>query len=207
MSLDIIFGPDAARGQVRSSAVLPQGTTQEHGVILPGTWDLKAPWQHNDILYEWAHIVTTMMRNEPDGKNYSIGGMYIEFDNSGSAAAVPTVSRDESLSYYSNLNAGNVNQDYLRVPLIATASANSDSATFALDNKAIFYAQTEGATGIHGLAFGTGSKVFGCGLVAYRSSSDASQDLIFSRSYFATANQLDKATGSQVGITWDIQLS
>jgi len=207
MSLDIIFGPDVARGRVRSSAVLPQGTTQEHGVILPGTWDLKAPWQHNDLLYEWAHIVTTMMRNEPDGKNYSIGGMYIEFDNSGSAAAVPTVARDESLSYYNNLNISNSDQDYLRVPLIATTSANSDSATFALDNKAIFYAQTEGATGIHGLAFGTGSKVFGCGLVAYRSSADASQDLIFSRSYFATANQLDKATGSQIGITWDIQLS
>ena len=207
MSLDSLFGPHVVHGRVRSSEVLPPGTTSEHGVVLPGTWDLSAPYQHNDVLYEWAHIVTNLMRNEPDGKNYSIGGMYIEFDNSGSAAAVPTVSRDESLSYYNNLNISNSDQDYLRVPLIATASDNSDTATFALDNEAIFYAQTEGATGIHGLTFGTGSKVFGCGLVAYRSSSDSSQDLIFSRSYFITANQLDKATGSQIGITWKSKLS
>lgn len=207
MSLDSLFGPHVVHGRVRSSEVLPPGTTREHGVVLPGTWDLSAPYQHNDVLYEWAHIVTNLMRNEPDGKNYSIGGMYIEFDNSGSAAAVPTVSRDESLSYYNNLNISNSDQDYLRVPLIATASDNSDTATFALDNEAIFYAQTEGATGIHGLTFGTGSKVFGCGLVAYRSSSDSSQDLIFSRSYFITANQLDKATGSQIGITWKSKLS
>jgi len=132
--------------------------------------------------------------------------MYIEFDNSGVAITTPTINRDEQLTYYNNLNINYPTRDYLRVPLIASDSDNTNTALFTADNLGRFYAHTAGVTGVHGLTFSdtANSVVYGGALVAYREFSDASQDLIFSRVCFAPTSHVAKAPSSQIGLAWEI---
>lgn len=199
--MDCINAKDSVRGLVRIYPVYER---------LPGLfyWDFwnPGPVCSNSALYDWACILIGNLRNEPDGGSYHIGGMYIEFDNSGSAIAVPTISRAESLEYYDNLNTNHPTRDYLRVPLIATEGENTDSSLFTTYNKGTFYAHTSGVTGVHGLAFSdaANSVVYGGALVAYRDINDASQDLIFSRVYFSTESHVPKAASSQIGLAWEI---
>ena len=51
------------------------------------------------------------------------------------------------------------------------------------------------------------SRVYGCALVAYPDFDDKSQDLVLSRFYFDSTSQIDKAAGSNIGISWPITLS
>jgi len=164
----------------------------------------------NTALYDAAVILANLLRNTDDGKSYSIGGMYIEFDNSGSTVSpTPTISRDGNLSgYYNGLNSSDPNRDYLRVPLTAT-SGSSGGSNYDGNNIATFLAQTAGTTGVHGNTFSdvANSLVYGGALVAFLDSGDSSQDLILSRFYFTdTAEQIAKVAGSQIGLTWPITL-
>ena len=116
----------------------------------------------------------------------------------------PTVDRADSLNYYNDLNSNDANQDYLRIPLIATEEATSDPVLYPKNNISRFIAQTAGTVGVHGNTYsdGSNSRVYGGALVAYLDESDASQDIILSRFYFPAANQILKPAGSQAGITW-----
>lgn len=161
----------------------------------------------NAAVYDAAVIVAKLLRGAPDGKDYKIGGMYLEFDNSGAAVnPVPVVSREGSLAYYLQLHANSPTRDYLRVPLIATAGENTDSELFSDENLATFYAQTQGVIGVHGLTYSdsVNSRIYGGALVAFRDPDDDSQDLVFSRFYFPSSQQLLKPLGGQVAITWPI---
>ena len=166
------------------------------------------PWSRNTVLYDWGAIVSKLLRNDPDGKAHHIAGMYIEYDNSGTVTPF-TIDRDENNSYYSNLNSNDPNQDYLRVPLIATSGSNSNSSNFSDDNVATFHSQSAGTTGIHGNTFSdvAGSIVYGGALVAFRNGEgDSSNDLILARFIYPVINQLPKIAGSQIGVTWSVTL-
>jgi hypothetical protein len=183
-----------------------------HEERLPGDSELSYFWDWNNplyttpnaICYDWAGILVKNLCNRPDGKSWHINAMYIEFDNSGSAPTPPTATRGGSVDYYASLNDTDPNQDYLRVPVIATRLDNTDSTLFLVDNRARFFAQTETKTGVNGLTCGLGSYVYGASLVACPEYDDPSQDVIFSRTYFTTENQIVVAQNSQIGLSWDI---
>lgn len=178
--------------------------------VLPGDppplWIPRTPVVHNDILYGWGTLVQKLLRNVKDNRNWYIGGMYIEFDNSGSPVnPVPTIDREDGLDYYNNLSDP---RDYLRVPITATGESSSDESLFPDNNIAEFWAQTAGATGVHGLAFSdsANSRVYGGALVAFTDPEDSTSDIVFSRFYFPSANQLDKVVGAQIGLRRTVEL-
>jgi hypothetical protein len=182
-------------GQVQGFRV-PDGVTDHR------LWSPETPLVKNQILYAWGTIIQKLLRNLKDNKNYWIGGMYIEFDNSGAPVnPTPTITRNAGLSYYNSLSSP---RDYLRVPIAATEESSSNLTNFPDNNVAHFYAQTAGTVGVHGLTFSdsVNSRVYGGALVAFRDPEDAAQDLVFSRFYFASANQLLKVVGSQIGLLW-----
>jgi hypothetical protein len=216
--MDTISPIDHVTGHVRGYKVTPAkcrtavsrspyDTDHREMPTFSGMWLPQGPWQKNAVLYDWGTIVNRLLRNSPDGKQYQIGGMYIEFDNAGSPVSLPSIARTgNKANYYDGLTG---TQDYLRVPLVATTESSSNATNFPQGNIATFFAQTEGAVGeSQGLTFSdvAGSAVFGIALVVFPEFADPSQDLVFSRSYFLSANQIDKVAGSQIGVTWAVTL-
>lgn len=185
------------RGRVRGYRVFPSG------LWLPAT-----NWQPNTVMYEWGRIVSELLMGNPDGRPYHIANAYIEFENNGGAAvSPPEILRDEGRSYYEDL-APSPNRDYLRVPVTATALESSDEEAYPNGNEPTFFIQTSGSNGVNGKEFSDSvqSRVYGGALVASPVIGDPSQDLVFSRCYFAEENQLIKLPGSQLGITWPLTL-
>lgn len=172
-------------------------------------WTPATGLHHNAVMYDWGVIVASLLRGLSD-KQYRVGGMYFEFDNSGSDVdPVPEFTRDETVSYYLGLSG---TSDFLRVPLTATAGAQSDEDNFSGNNVATFFAQTAGSTGQRSaspLTFSdaSSSRVYGGALVAFRQYSDITQDLILSRFYFEPGDQVEKVASSQIGLTWAITLN
>ena len=222
-----VIHPDAAiRGSVRPYRVVPEDCTPNGfpsvfqtssiresiggDVHLPGHWKAVGSSEHNDVMYDWASIVGELLRNAPDRKPYHIGGMFFEFENNGGAAvSAPSFSRDGGIDYYAGLLTS-ANRDYLRVPLTGVTLTSTNESLFPSGNELSFFAQTEGVTGVHGKEFNdvVQSRIFGGALVAFPDFGDATQDLVFSRFYFAdTANQLVKLVGSQVGFSWHVILN
>lgn len=156
-------------------------------------------WQHNDVLKTWAQIVGPLLRRSPDGRDYAIGGMYLEFENNGGAAVTPpAVTRDDTLSYYTGLSS-HPTRDYLRVPL---SSAQQSGSTLT------FSARTTGTVGVHGkpCTSGAQSRFYGGALLAFPVYGDATQDIIFSRLYFEdSASQRIKGVG-EIMMEWPINL-
>lgn len=165
----------------------------------------------NTVLYDWGFIAAKALGHGE--AIYRINAMYIEFSNvaaPGNAVNVPTFSRDEGVSYYNSLSGSN---DYLRVPLIGLPSITIETGfesffTAGVDgNLLTFHAQTAGTVGVkQDLPFSdtVNSKIFGGALVAAPVFADSTQDIVFSRSYFASADQTLKQASSQVGITWEL---
>ena len=166
----------------------------------------------NTVLYEWGFIAAkTIGHGDP---TYRINTMYIEFSNvtdPADAVSLPSFTRDEGLSYYTGLSGSSTN-DYLRVPLIGQPTISIESGfesyfTEGVDgNLLTFFAQSAGGTGVHSKTFAnsSNSKIFGAALVAAPVNADATKDIVFSRAYFASADQTVKQTSSQVGITWEL---
>jgi hypothetical protein len=93
----------------------------------PERWVFNRPFSKNIFLYDSATIVAQLLRNDPAGKQWHLGTMYIEFENNGGAiVAVPTPSRDEGKSYFDGLALSST-RDYLRVPVIATKLESTDA--------------------------------------------------------------------------------
>ena len=178
-------------------------------IVVPGLNNLKyhGKVQDNQICYDWGVVAAALFRGLQDGNQYKVGGMYLEFDNSGSPVdPTPTISRDTTPEYYRNLTG---TADFLRVPLIATSGDISDEDNFSGNNIAIFHAQSVGTTGSRTsspLTFSdaNSSRVYGAALVAFRDESDITQDLVISRIYFDTDNQVEKPASGQVGVTWNL---
>ena len=171
------------------------------------TWTPSTAWKKNLVLYQWAAIAGRLLNGA--GVKYSIGGMYLEFDNSGSAVdPPPTFDRARTISYYNNMNTENSDRDYLRVPLSSTQLLSSDSSLYPDGNQCIFFSRSQGLTGVHGNQFSSddNSVIFGASLVAFVDDTDATQDLLLSSIYFATSDQQAKLSTSQVGIEWELTL-
>lgn len=204
--------PSGARvsGLVRGYQVpeaIPVGLTVEERL---SRWEPCTPFVCNDLTYDWAVIVQRLLRGSPDGGQYKIGGMYLEFNNGGTVDPTPTITRGGWADYYANLNSSFATRDYLRVPLIAT-SEETTNPLFSYPNQANFIAQTVGVgpEGTHGLVFSdaNSSYVYGGALVAFVNGDDSSNDIVFNRFYFAEANQLEKLAGRQLGINWPLILA
>jgi len=219
---DFILGPAAIKGRVRLYQVAGHpGTQTLHKVQgesvdpnalpfvqLPGEWNGNPGWSHNDILYDWASIVSRQLAD--GGTAYRIGGMYIEYKNVASpndAVAAPAFDRTGGIGYYNGL-AGSPDVDYLRVPLIAAVRSSSDPELFPDGNRVTFFAQTQGVVGVHGRAFSdvVNSKVYGAALVAIPDAADRTKDLVLSRLYVPANKQQVKLATSQIGPEWEITL-
>ena len=168
------------------------------------TWTPTTDWDSNLVVYEWGTIVGHLLNGS--GVNYSIGGMYLEFDNTTGDVPLPSFDRTRSVSYYNNLSGGDT--DYLRVPLTATQLLSSDDTLFPHGNQCVFFARSAGTSGVHGDTFSNteDSKIFGASLAAFVDDTDATQDLILSSFYFEAASQQSKLSTSQIGIEWELTL-
>ena len=173
-------------------------------LVTPGDcWRPVTRWTRNDLIVDAAVIMQKLLRNDRTG-NWHVGGMFLEFDNSGSAVdPVPTINVEDGLAYYESLGSS-PNRDYLRVPLLGTSESSSDQDKYPGGNVAEFIAQTAGSVGVHGKAFTAGlSRIYGGALVALVDANDSSRDLIWSRLYFDPSDQVVKPVGSQIGVTWE----
>lgn len=168
--------------------------------------------QPNQIQYSWGTVAAQTIGL--GNRDYRINAMYIEYENvasPGDAVTVPSYGREEGVEYYQDLELS-ATRDFLRMPLIANPTIGIETGfesyfTEGVDgNKLTFYSQTQGSSGFHGKSFSdsVNSKIFGVALVATPVFADATKDIVFSRTYFDTANQTLKLASSQVGVTWDI---
>jgi hypothetical protein len=174
-----------------------------------GVWVPKAAF-HNQIQWTWGEIACKLFgEGRPE---YKIGGMYIEFENVASPGDVvtpPSFDRSEGLEYYSALSASPT-RDYLRVQLISAPKSSLISGYEDASvnvNQLTFFAQSSGSTGVNGKTFSAAanSTVYGVALVAMPRWENMSQDLIFAREYYPTAQQILKQASSQVGVSWTEQ--
>lgn len=182
---------------------------QNDGLVTPITFKM------NQIQYDWGFIAAQTI-----GRGlvaYRIAAMYVEFENvasPGDAVTIPSFGRDEGTEYYDDLQSSGT-RDFLRVPLMQDPMlgiATGFEAYFTEDesgNKLTFFAQSQGTVGVHGKTFSdsVNSKVFGAALVATPEFADRTQDIIFARSYFPTAEQTLKEASSQLGISWEISFN
>ena len=188
----------------------PHGRVQLYQVDSNNVWTPQANTT-NTVLYDWGFIAAKAI-GEGDS-SYRVNATYIEFENVASPSdtvSVPTIDRSEGLTYYNGLSG---NQDFLRVELIGLPSITIEDGFESYftegetGNLLTFFAQSSGTTGVLGNAtFGSAnnSKIFGAALVAAPVWADRTQDVVFSRSYFATSDQTLKQASSQVGITWEV---
>ncbi len=185
-------------------------------VRLYRTWDdgLVQPLssRHNQIQVSWGQIAA--MTIGLGRKEYRIGGLYIEYENVVSPDDVvtpPVYGATDGLEYFNDLSLSST-RDYLRVPLIQdpmlgiVTGYEDFFVAGETGNKLTFFSQTQGTAGVHGKPFSAGanSKVIGAALVAIPTFQDATQDVIFARTYFDMADQALKLASSQISIAWDI---
>jgi len=173
---------------------------------------LSFDWKPNQIQYSAGTIAAQALGLS--GNRYKIAGMYIEFENVASptdAVSIPTFGKDEGIEYYDDLQSSAV-RDFLRVPLLQNPMVGIETGFEAyfsepeLGNKLTFFAQTQGSAGVHGKTFSdsVNSKVCGVALVATPEFNDRTQDVVFSRSYYAVSEQTVKEPSSQIGVSWEI---
>jgi hypothetical protein len=166
--------------------------------------------QRNQLQYSWGFIVARLVGM--GDVSYQVDTMYIEFENvaaPGNPVTIPTYDRSAGLEYYDGLSSSGT-LDYIRTAVAGNPSLGVKSGYEAYfgtgeGNKLTFFAQTAGATGVHGKTFSdsVNSKVYGAALVATPSFADPTQDVIFARTYFQTSEQVEKSASEQIGITWE----
>lgn len=168
---------------------------------------IRGPYAPNEVLFSWATVAGQLLSGAPNGRDYSLSMLYVEFSNAGGAVTPPTFDRTGGRSYYDNLAASST-VDYLRVPIIGRVLSSTDSFNFPDGNMLTIYGQTQGVVGVNGKPFtdGAGSRVYGCALVAAPEPNDPTQDLVFSRAYKTGSAQLVKLPTSQIGIDWQLLL-
>ena len=192
-----LIGLSSVQGRVRAHHVWGE---EDSSLI----WTPKTDFSKNLVLNQWATIVTKLLTS--GDARYRIGGMYLEFENTGSpgdSVSVPSFDRTRDVSYYDDL-AGSANRDYLRIPM--TANQLLTEGDDFNDNQIVFFGRSSGTTGVHGKTFSdsVNSTIFGASLVAFVSNNDATQDLLLSSFYFDVADQQQKLSNSQVGIEWQV---
>lgn len=158
--------------------------------------------QKNIIPYQGADVLARLLGGDID---YKPAVMYFEFDNAGGVPVPPSPTRDEGIGYYLSDLALEAQRDYLRVPLVVTPAITSSGSDYA-GNQVTFFAITAGSSGEHGKPFQTGSQVYGVGLAASPEPTQATSDLLFSRSY-SGFSPVPKEDGYQIGAQYLIRFS
>ena len=193
------IGLESVRGRVRAHQVWGE---PEASLI----WTPQTEFKKNLVLNQWATIVAKLLTS--GDARYRIAGMYLEFENTaspGDPVSAPTLNRTRDVTYYDNLSGSGV-RDYLRVSMTATQLLSNGSGFN--NNQMIFFARSQGTTGVHGKTFSdsVNSTMFGASLVAFVDNNDATQDLLLSSFYFEIADQQQKLSTSQVGLEWELTL-
>jgi hypothetical protein len=159
----------------------------------------------NTLLYTWGFIASKCIGiGDP---KYRVAVAYLEFENNPPPIDIPSFDRTGGLQYYMDLASNNY-RDYLRVPVrspdIVVAPGFEEFLAPDQGNCCIFYAQSQGPSGVHGRPFGdgVGSVVFGVALAAAPVPNDPSQDIVFARSYYSPENQVPKVPSGQIGIQY-----
>lgn len=126
--------------------------------------------------------------------------VYVEFGNS--SPAIPIATRSAGRAYYDALTGASAT-DFLRVPLIATPSLGASSTNYN-SNQVTFTAISNATAGQKGQAFSaaSSSEVVGAALVVAPSTTDQSQDYVFSRYYLSSA--LEKTSGQEIVVQWSV---
>lgn len=166
----------------------------------------------NQIQYSWGFLAAKLLGDGDPA--YRIRAMYIEYENLADPddpVTPPTFDRTEGTEYYNNL-ALSGSRDFLRVPLsvrptLGIAAGYEDYFVDGVTgNKLTFVGQTQGSAGVHGKPCNSGvnSKVFGIALVGTPVFADATQDVVFARTYFDTGDQVLVQSSSHIGIMWSI---
>ena len=160
----------------------------------------------NLVLNSWATIVAKLLTQASAA--YRIGLMYLEFSNvasPGDPVSAPSFDRTRTVDYYNALS-GSSDRDYLRVPIM-TSQLETVGDDFQ-SNQIVFFARSQGTTGVHGKPFAAGSNsvIFGASLVAAVNATDHTQDLLLSSFYFDEEDQQPKLTSGQVGMEWQLLL-
>lgn len=166
--------------------------------------------KRNTLMVSWGFAAARALGF--GDRKYRIRKIYVEFENVADPddeISIPSYSAYDGLSYYTGLVAP---QDYLRIDTLGepTLSIGAGFEEFFTDgetgNQLLFRGQTTGTEGANGVEFSSGvnSKIFGIALVAAPDDADPTQDVIVSRGYFDTGNQLVKAASGQVGVTWSL---
>ena len=136
-------------------------------------------------------------------REYRIGGIYFEYENTAGAPAAPAFDKTTTVEDFHNLVAP---KDYVRAPLTAQpvlqtgdSLATGDAVE---DNRAVFFAQAIADEGENGVGFTAGddSKIVSVGLVAMPVADDPTQDLLYAR--FALSTPFAKVAGQNPGVTW-----
>lgn len=143
--------------------------------------------------------------------SYKLAAMYIEFANvetPGDTVAVPSIDRKD-YSYYLTLDG--VTRDFLRVPLtqqpkFIVVPGTEDGLPPGAYNQANIGAETVDGVGEHGLAFASeqNSTVYGLAVVATPDFNDPTQDLVYSRLYYAPSQQGLKPANMQLSVTFKL---
>jgi hypothetical protein len=170
----------------------------------------------NQIQFGWGFAAAMQLGfRRPSRLDYSIAGMYLEYENVADPEDVVDVpesfDRDQDLEYYADL-AGSGVRDYLRVALLQTpllSIAEGYEAYFTegeTGNQLTFMAMTSGVTGVHGKAFSAAanSKVVGGCLVAVPTWADRTKDIVVARTYFPAEDHVVKGASQQIGVTWSL---
>lgn len=197
------------------------GAPKVRGAI--GSWDVDERtglWlprmrKPNQIQISWGFIAAMQLGFRRQSRlDYSLSGLYIEYENVASpedAVDVPTdFDRSENLDYYNGLLDSGT-RDFLRVrllqePLLGIASDYEAYFEEGQGNQLTFMAMSAGLEGATGKEFSAdaNSKVCGVALIAMPVVGDRTQDVIFARTYFPEEDQVVKESSKQVGITWDV---
>lgn len=188
---------------------LPRGQVRLYRVR-GDCWTLCSDWLPNLVLYSWGAIVGRLLTAGDSA--YRINGMYIEYENVANpndTVSTPSFTRsyNSGRPYYDSL-ASSSSRDYLRLGLSASRLDSTDAASYPGGNLAVFLARTAGSQGVHGRAFShtNNSKICGGALVAMPELNDPTRDIVLSRFYLPTAQQMVKPADVHVGLEWKLEL-
>lgn len=176
-----------------------------HGVFELGVVDISTGKRlavqvgENIVLYGGLDLLCSrLIGNTP----VAVNGMYLEFQNGGTPPVI-TPDPADGRAYYAAMEPGVGDADYLRIPFASTPILSSTDETKFVSNKATFFAMSTGYTvgrGGHDFLAAAGSIVYGIALVAIPDVDDASQDIVFSRSYDFTP--VEKEAGQEISMSW-----
>lgn len=167
----------------------------------------------NKILYQGADIMAALLGGD---LNHRISHMYMEFENTAGAPALPTINRDNGRSYFAAID-GTGNRDWVRVPIIMNPSLSivpNDSVDYS-GNTVMFVATTASVDPAQGKADASNyfadagpdgpSKIFSLGLVAATDQNNEGNDKVFSRVNLSTAMPLQPS--SHIVFFWSIKFN